>query len=73
MRNGIGETVLHFLAVENDREGVSWLHSRGFSLNETNAFGIPMIFEVAQLEYRDLFLWFTHHGADLSETAAGSH
>ena len=70
LRNGIGETVLHFLAVENDGEGVSWLHSHGFSLSEKNKFGIPMVFEVAQLEYRELFLWFTHHGADLSEKDA---
>jgi ankyrin repeat protein len=66
LRNSIGETVLHFLAVENDIEGVSWLHARGFSLNEKNKFGIPTVFEVAQLEYKELFLWFQHHGADLS-------
>lgn len=39
LRNGIGETVLHFLAVEND---------------------------IAQLEYRALFLWYVQNGVDLS-------
>jgi hypothetical protein len=68
LRNGIGETVLHFLAVENRSEGVAWLHSRGFSLNEKNRFGTPMIFEVACLEYRDLFIWFVEQGADLTAT-----
>jgi hypothetical protein len=29
-RDGLGETVLHFLAVENDLESVSWLHAHGF-------------------------------------------
>ena len=38
LRNSIGETVLHFLAVENDLEGVGWLHARGFSLNTENSF-----------------------------------
>ena len=65
-RDGLGETVLHFLAVENDLEGVSWLHARGFSLDERNKFGTPTVFEVAQLEYRELFVWFVHNGADLS-------
>jgi len=65
-RDGLGETVLHFLAVENDMEGVSWLFARGFSLNEKNKFGTPTIFEVAQLEYRELFTWFVHNGVDLS-------
>jgi hypothetical protein len=65
LRNGIGETVLHFLAVENDLRGVEWLHRRGFSLNTKNSFGQPIIFEVAQLGYQELFLWLAKHGADL--------
>ena len=63
-RNGIGETVLHFLAVENDLRSVSWLHAYGFSLDEQNEFGTPILFEVAQLEYRELFIWFLENGAD---------
>jgi len=38
-RDGIGETVLHFLAVENNRAAVEWLHTRGADLNATNEFG----------------------------------
>lgn len=63
-RNGIGESVLHFLAVEDNREAVEWLHKRGADLNAANKFGRPLLFEVAQLGYRDLFLWLIEHGAD---------
>jgi hypothetical protein len=53
-RNSIGETVLHFLAVENELEGVAWLHENGFSLDTKPEFGIPVVFEVAQLGYKEL-------------------
>jgi hypothetical protein len=66
LRNSIGETVLHFLAVENDSEGVAWLHARGFSLNTKNRFGVPMVFEIADLSHKDLLLWLAQNGADLS-------
>jgi hypothetical protein len=32
-RNGIGETVLHFLAVEDDAAGVAWLRARGADID----------------------------------------
>jgi len=63
--DGMGETVLHYLAVENDIEAVSWLASHSFDVNTRNAFGTPVAFEVAQLDYRELFLWFRSFGADL--------
>jgi ankyrin repeat protein len=63
--NGLGETVLHYLAVENDQEGVAWLFSQGFDINTRNEFGTPVVFEVAQLDYRDLLRWFISNGADL--------
>ena len=62
--NGIGESVLHFLAVENNQPGVKWLHGRGADLNAANAFGSPLLFEAALLGHRDLFLWLVDHGAD---------
>jgi len=62
--NGIGESVLHFLAVENNQPAIEWLHARGADLNTTNEFGTPLLFEVAQLGYRDLLLWLIEHGAD---------
>jgi len=63
--DGMGETVLHYLAVENDQQGVSWLASQGFDINTRNEFGTPVVFEVAQLDYRDLLQWFISNGADL--------
>jgi ankyrin repeat protein len=66
-RNGIGETVLHFLAVEDFLPGIEWLHARGGSLHTSNKWGTPLLFEVAQLGYRDLFLWLVAHGADLRQ------
>lgn len=63
-RNGIGETVLHYLAVEDYREAVAWLHSRGADLNTVNDYGTPVLFEVAQLGYRQLLLWMLELGAD---------
>ena len=68
MLNSIGETVLHFLAVENDLEGVKWLNERGFSLDVKNCFSEPAIFEVAQLDYSDLLRWFIERGADIRIT-----
>lgn len=63
-RNGIGESILHFLAVENNQAAVEWLHAHGANLNAVNKFGTPVLFEVALLEYQDLFLWLIEHGAD---------
>lgn len=63
-RDSVGETVLHFLAVENDLEGVDWLHNHGFTLNTRDEFGTPVIFQVAQLAYKDLLEWFNKNGAD---------
>jgi hypothetical protein len=62
--NPLGETVLHFLAVEDDLEGVSWLFGKGAELNSRNAFGTPLIFEVAQVASEGLFAWLLEHGAN---------
>jgi len=64
LTNSTGETVLHFLAVENDQQGVAWLHKSGADLNTRNSFGTPVIFEVAQLGYKELLLWFSANGAN---------
>ena len=63
--NGLGETVFHHVAVENDEDGVTWLLSQGFEINTRNVFGVPAVFEVAQLNYKDLLHWFISNGADL--------
>ena len=68
MTNGCGETALHFLAIENDLEGVLWLQERGFSIDTVDAFGEPVIFVVAQLGYKELFTWFVSKGANVRTT-----
>jgi ankyrin repeat protein len=65
LRNQTGETVLHWLAVENEGNGVAWLRLKGADIDTKNKFGTPVIFEVAQLGYKDLFRWFVDVGADL--------
>ena len=66
LTNSLGETVLHFLAVENDIDGVKWLENKGFNLNTKNDFGTPLLFEIAQLGYKDLLIWFCESGVDFS-------
>jgi len=64
-RNRLGETVLHFLAIENNQAAVQWLLGHGAELNVRNEFGTPLLFEVAVLGYRDLLVWLVEHGANL--------
>jgi ankyrin repeat protein len=64
-RNGIGETVLHFLAIENHQAALQWLADRGAELNPENNFGTPLLFEVGLIDNRDVFLWLVQHGADV--------
>ena len=66
LRSGIGETPLHYLAVENHVDAVKWLHERGSSIDTKNEFGTPVVFEVAVLGYRELLLWFLERGVDLT-------
>lgn len=70
LANPIGETVLHFLAVEDDLEGVKWLFGKGADLNTRNLFGTPLLFEVAQVASEALFSWLVEHGADPRATDA---
>jgi ankyrin repeat protein len=65
LRNGTGETVLHFLAVENERNCVAWLRLRGADIDTKNRHGTPVLFEVARLHHKELFAWFVDAGADL--------
>ena len=64
IKDGSGKTVLHDLAIENDIDGVAWLHAHGFDLDTQNEFGVPVCFEVAQLGYKEILLWFKQTGAN---------
>ena len=64
LTNTLGETALHWLAVEDDTEAVHWLMKHGADANTRNKFGTPMLFEVALLEYKELLRWLLANGAD---------
>ena len=70
LKNGIGETILHWLAVEDDLDAVKWLFRHGADLNCRNEFGTPLVFEVSLLGYTDLFRWLIANGADPVQRAA---
>jgi len=64
VKNGIGETVLHYLAVENQLEMVRWLYNKGSDLNTTNDFGNTPLSEAASLGYLELCEFLLENGAD---------
>lgn len=63
-KNGIGETVLHFLAVENKIHEVSWLLSKGAEINTMNEFGNTPLSEASGLGYYELCKFLLQKGAD---------
>ena len=56
MTNGIGETVLYFLAAEYDITDILGFKLKGPTSKVKNNFGIPVLFDVAQLGYRERLL-----------------
>lgn len=50
LRTGIGETALHYLAVENYAEAVGLLIELGAEVNVTNEFGNSALQEAIQVE-----------------------
>lgn len=65
-RSGIGETALHYLAVENHLEGVAYLLERGAHINTRNDFqGTPLI-DAASLGYLELCRFLLDNGADIT-------
>jgi len=63
-RNGIGETVLHYLAVENRLNDVAWLLDHGADINTANDFGNTPLSEAASLGYCKLCDFLINKGAD---------
>ena len=53
-RNSLGETALHYLAVENAVEAVEFLAGQGADVNCRNTFGDAAIMEAAQLGYVEM-------------------
>jgi len=53
-KTGLGETPLHYLAVENQLEAVTFLHSKGADLNTFNTCNGSPLSETASLGYTEL-------------------
>ena len=70
-RDGLGETALHYLAVENQLEAVQFLFMRGAALNTvSNVDGSPLS-EAASLGYESLVEWLLANGAEIELPGQG--
>ncbi len=63
---GLGETPLHFLAVEDQLDAVKLLFEQGASLDTQNRFGDSALAEVASLGHVALLDWMLAQGATLA-------
>lgn len=65
-RTGLGETPLHYLAVENQIDAVMALvEQKGAEINTVNDFGQSPLYEVATLGHIELVKYFLSKGASL--------
>jgi ankyrin repeat protein len=64
LRNSIGETAMHFLAVENCPEEVTWLIEQGAELENQNQFQQTPLMEVAALGLLDMCKLLISRGAN---------
>lgn len=63
--NGIGETALHFLAVENHLEEVTWLIEHGAEVDSLNDFKQTPLMEVAGIGHLEMCQLLVSHGANI--------
>lgn len=64
-RTGLGETPLHYLAVENQLDAVRLLIARGASVNTVNECRSTPLSDAASLGYEEMVGLLLDHGADL--------
>ena len=64
-RTGLGETPLHYLAVENQLDAVRRLIARGASVNTVNECHSTPLSDAASLGYEEMVGLLLDHGADL--------
>lgn len=64
-RTGLGETPLHYLAVENHLPAVALLVEAGAQVNTLNSCGGTPLSDAASLGYDDLVAFLLAHGAKL--------
>ncbi|HSI15491.1 MAG TPA: ankyrin repeat domain-containing protein [Chthoniobacter sp.] len=65
LSNGIGETALHFLAVEDHLEEVSWLIEHGAAVDSLNDFNQTPLMEVAGAGRLEMCKLLVSHGANI--------
>ena len=65
-RSGLGETMLHWYAIEGDPDVLEKIIGLGFEVNTTNKFGQTPLFESAIIERWDNVEILLRHGADVS-------
>jgi ankyrin repeat protein len=65
----LGETPLHFLAVESEIEAVEFLAAAGFDVNATNQFGDTPLVDVATLGNTEMAKVLLFYGADPNATS----
>ena len=65
LSNGIGETALHFLAVEDHLEEVAWLIEHGAAVDSLNDFKQTPLMEVAGTGRLEMCQLLVSHGADV--------
>ncbi|MBC8140311.1 MAG: ankyrin repeat domain-containing protein, partial [Armatimonadetes bacterium] len=73
VRSGIGETVLHVVAVENEQEVIAWLLAHGANIDTVNDFGETPLMDAACLEYTDLCRFLLANGANASFVSASGN
>lgn len=64
LRNSIGETTMHYLAVENCPQEVAWLIARGAEVDTQNQFQQTPLMEVAALGLLNICRLLVARGAD---------
>lgn len=70
-KTGLGETPLHYLAVENQLEAVKFLYSRGADLNTINECAGTPLSEAASLGYIDMVKFLLENGANINQITEG--
>lgn len=70
-RDGLGETALHYLAVENQLAAVQWLFARGAALDTVSDVQGSPLSEAASLGYEELVGWLLDHGASIELPGQG--
>lgn len=65
-RDGLGETALHYLAVEDQLEAVKWLFARGATLDTVSDVQGSPLSEAASLGYEELVARLLAAGADVA-------